>query len=160
MALKPLLLTRAGRQGRRDLILFLDLVLGLLLAGFELSYAWEKAFQALKDELAKGPVFEVLELAHGERFGAFLQKLAISYPAASHRIWFGVLAELSDQGAALGPTLSAFIHALRDEQERDWQVHLRSLPTKNSIVLALCFLLPALALIFVPLLAQMSASFG
>ncbi len=155
---QSLLLKHRVRRERRSLILFWEMVGVMLQAGYDLAYAWPSALSALTDGLS--PAFRK-RLDPGEtRFSEHLQQLAQRYPDPRHRLWFGALADLYGSGCPLAPTLAAMTEALRAEQEREWQAHLRSLPLKTSLILALFFVLPALALIFLTVLSEMSETFG
>lgn len=156
-ALQPVFLKRQSRRRRRDLGIFLQALGGMLHAGFDLAYAWPTTWRDLEPELAP-PSRLALACPEGS-FAAFLQGLGEAYPEPAHRLWFQVLAELYGSGGLLAPTLAAFSQALAREQERAWQAHLRLLPLKVSLVLAVFFLLPALALVFVPMLAEMAETF-
>lgn len=155
---QPVLLKRRARRDRRGLILFWEMVGVMLQAGFDLAYAWPEALSALAGELS--PSLRGV-LAPGEtRFSDHLRGLAQAYPDPRHRLWFGALGDLYGTGCPLAPTLAAMTEALRAEQEREWQAHLRAVPLKTSLVLALCFVMPALVLIFLTVLSEMSETFG
>jgi hypothetical protein len=129
----------------------------MLHAGYDLAYAWPETLRELRD--ATGAELRAQLTPPTEGFAAFVHRLAQIYPEPAHRLWLGVLAELYATGAPLSPTLAAFLHALGQEQDRDWQAHLRGVPLRVSLVLAVFFLLPALALVFVPLLMEMAETF-
>lgn len=152
------MLKHRRRRERRNLILFWEMVGVMLQAGYDLAYAWPEALSALAGELS--PTFRTALDPAGTRFSEHLRGLAHAYPNPEHRLWFGALADLYGTGCALAPTLAAMTEALRAEQEREWQAHLRSLPLKTSLILALGFVLPALALIFLTVLREMSETFG
>lgn len=150
-----LLLTLARRR-RQSLILFLHALGVMLEAGYDLAYAWPETYHQLRE--ASGDR-HALELRKGESLPVLLQRLADSYPDRSHRLWFALLGELYRSGTSLSPAITAIGQALEEEQERDWQAHTRSLPVKASLVLALFFLIPALALVFLPLLTELGRAF-
>jgi hypothetical protein len=155
--MQSLFLGRRRRRRRRDLGLFLQALGGMLYAGFDLAYAWPRTWADLEREL--GEESRRVLVFEGGGFAGFLQVLGEEYPDPGHRLWFQVLCELYGTGAPLTPTLNAFTQALAQEQERDWQAHLRGLPLKVSLILAVFFLGPALALVFVPMLAEMAETF-
>ena len=149
MASLPISLKRKRRLDLCRLLGLLDLLALYLAAGFDLSYAWNEA-QATR----------ILCEAQGKNLLAQLQSLSKNYTVASHRVWFGALAELYIQGSPLQPLVLSFGETLRKERARDMDRHARELPTRVSILLLLFFLPAAFLLLFVPLLLQLSSSFS
>lgn len=149
-SLRPLLLERRAR--RRDLIRFLEALALFLQCGFDLSYSWPTAIGGAES------VPEPLRDTAGEGMAAHLTRLSETYPDPEHRLWFSVLRQLYEQGAGLTDAVLAIGSTLREEQNRDWERHCRTLPTKINVLLILFFLPPTLVLLFVPLLAEVMKS--
>ena len=154
-----ILLKRAARRRRQELAQFLESVSLFLDAGFDLSYAWPEAFRSLGARLDPW-LAGLLEVPHGETPSATLRRLARNYPEPSHRIWFLVLQELYESGAPLREAMRASAQALRAEHARDLEAHCRTLPTRANVILLLFFLPPTLALLFLPLLSEMTRAFS
>ena len=144
------------RRLRQDLLLFLHALGVMLEAGYDLAYAWPQVW----DGLAKSGVSRnEFKQGANEPISQMLVRFSEAYPNPAHRLWFSLLSELYHRGTSLGPALHAITEALEDEQERDWEAHTRGLPVKASLVLAIFFLIPALALVFLPLLTELGRAF-
>ncbi|MBY0369741.1 type II secretion system F family protein, partial [bacterium] len=134
------------RRSRRELLAFLETCALSVSSGYDLAYAWKAAAQRV-------PTPELKQaLMPQEPFAAWLVAQERSWPETL-ALWFSTLAELYRSGTSLAQSLDALAECLRAEAERDWASHQRSLPVKNSLVLAFFFVLPALGLVFAPLLA-------
>lgn len=155
VANQPFLL-RVRRRYRRDLLQFLGALELSVQAGYDLAYAWPKVAAALGGMWEPG--FRD-QIALGSRsLPEFLEELKARYPDRDHALWFGILAHHYSLGVSVGQTLRAMGESLRREQSRAWEEHLRTLPTRVSLVLAVFFVAPALWLLFAPLLSQVSSS--
>ncbi len=103
-----------------------------------------------------GILSNLLTPSSGESFSVFLLRISQSYPQPDHRLWFATIAEVYGSGGALAPLLKAIATNLREEEEREWQQHVKNLPLRMSLILALFFLPAALLLVFSPLLGAFS----
>ncbi len=149
---------RTLRRERQDLALFLLANSAMIRSGWDLAFAWSKTLELLQKELT--PDFYARFACRGPLgFQGFLEQFAQDYPLPEYRIWFGLLAEHYASGASLEPALRAFLKTLEGDCERDWQAHVRALPLLTTLVLAVFFLVPALALVFVPLVYELTESF-
>ena len=158
MAIFRFSLVRGRRKRRRDLIQFMEALSVFLFCGFDLSFSWPetlKTFGAESDSdlaqwLTPGPA----GITHD------LNRLGRTYPEVSHRLWFSVLSELYQSGAGISEAVVAIAQNLRREQERELDVHGRTLPTRINVILILCFLPPTLASLFIPLLLELQRNFS
>lgn len=139
------------RRLRRDLWIFVQALLLQTESGLDLAYAWRKTFHLQKRSLG-WPARALLRPRPA--FAGWLAGGDARRPPSVH-LWFATLSELYTAGVALGTPLESFARALLEETERDWQAHRRALPLKASLVLAFFFVLPALWLLFAPLLDLM-----
>lgn len=145
MARLSFFLERDYRRRLEGLVAFLDQVLILTEAGYELSYGWEEASRIL------GHLFE------GRAEGTFrdrLEQVAALAPA-DWRPWFAALWSLYREGGPLLPFLSALQEALRDRLRQEGEIYGRRLPFRLNLILLLFALPPLLALLFVPWLAAL-----
>jgi hypothetical protein len=143
------------RRARRDLTLFLDGLTLYVTAGFELGYAWSEVGALVEGEIEPSLV-SWLRISEPSALPAQLIKLEAGYPDPAHRLWFGLLRELYDQGAGLTEPLSAFSAVLREEERRDLEAFGRALPTRINLLLMVFFLPPTFLLLFLPLLFALS----
>lgn len=139
------------RRARHELSLFLEATAISLKGGFDLAHAWPHTLSQLGDRLEN--VRPSLMPSIDDSFALFLKSLSRNYPVREHRLWFTTIAELYESGGSLSPLLKAISKNLREEEERDWQNHVKNLPIRMSLILALFFLPAALLLVFSPLLA-------
>ena len=154
MDAKPVLLSPLRRRRwRRDLITFFDALAVCVSAGYDLAYAWPQTLDSLGEELGRD-FLQYLIAPPEKAFSVFLKNLSEHYPDVEHRLWLGVVGELYQRGSAMAGVLTTLAGALKQEQERDWQAHLKALPLKISLVLALFFLPATLALVFYPLVTR------
>jgi hypothetical protein len=157
-AYQPLWLTKdRRRRERHGLYLFLSSLRVLVEAGFDLPYAWERSLSELSISAGSERTYLPLLQRKGP-FGGRLESLAREFPMP-YRIWFGTLAELYASGSSLLPCVLAFSEAIEREVETDWQRHVQGLPLKISLVLAFFFVLPAMAMVLLPLVQQLESGF-
>jgi hypothetical protein len=151
------------RKYRYGLICFFDSLTLYLKAGFSLSYSWPETLRALEETFSaellgdlRGPKTE----SWAERdLGGLLLDLKNNCRNVSYRMWFGILWELYSSGAQLTHGVEAVTTALRREQEREFEMHCRALPTKVNIVLILFFLPPTFLWLFIPLILEILSQF-
>lgn len=152
------LLKNRSRRERKELIQFTDALSLHLQAGFDLAYSWPKTLEGLAHDLSAATRERLAPKEAG--MSELLGKLAQSYPAPRHRVWFAAICDLYSSGAALNQAVSAMADSLRKEQEIDLEAHCRILPTKINILLLLFFLPPAFLLLFAPLMLEILGAFA
>lgn len=157
-SLKLLLKKKNERAMRHGLILYLESLSLHLAAGFEMRYAWDETFAALKNEFPVDLV-ALLEIRTGEGMQDVFQRLTDTYPTSAHRLWFSVLLELYQSGAGMVEVVKSVAETLRSEQANDLETHVRNLPTLMNIILILFFFPPTLLLVFAPLLFELTHLF-
>jgi pilus assembly protein TadC len=146
------------RARRRSLRFFLQSLSILMEAGLELSYAWNRASSELGSGLGAGLQNELAEASKGS-LSHGLEALERTYPDPRYRFWFGLIGELYRSGGSVLKTVEAFADALERDEDLEWSHHLQSVPLRITFVLAFFFLVPALALVLIPLLNQASQGF-
>jgi len=152
------LLKRRRRLLRRDLIGFLDALSLQLQVGYDLAYGWPETLAALDSQL--GPDMRTfLRPLDDEAMSATLTRLAGAYPVEAHRHWFHALLDRYVSGASVLESVRAIATYLRKEQERDFEAHCRTLPSKLNVLLILFFLPPTFLLLFVPLILEIIQGF-
>lgn len=151
------------RRARRGLIQFFEALSLYLRAGFALSYSWPETLKSLGPHLPHLLRAELssqsLEAGTEESVGDILNRLKSGCCIASHRMWFGVLAELYDSGTSTIQAIQAISQTLRREQEAELETHLRVLPLKVNVVLMIFFLPPTFLWLFGPLVMEILAQF-
>jgi hypothetical protein len=142
--------TKIVRRRRRELIGFLDSLTLFLSVGYDLAYGWQESVRMLGKS--------GLEILHrtlsseGMGITSHLERLARAYPDVDSRPWFAVIKDIYLRGAPMTPLIRTAADALRREEERDFQNHCRTLPTRIHTLLIIFFLPPALAFLTLPLL--------
>lgn len=131
-------LTRKTRRRRSDLIELVESIEPHLAVGYDLAMSWKLGSEDLKDGWAEDS--RILLCGDGRSIRETLVELSSCYPDPKHRLWFSALLELYTHNASLCPAVRAFLQFLRKEQERDWEAHLRGLPTRLNVGLILFFL--------------------
>jgi hypothetical protein len=121
--------------------------------GFDLAYAWSKTLENLHDDFQK----DFCEWANvkEDSFSRFLLSAADSIPYGEWKVWFESLHELYMGGLAQREFLEAFSENLQEEQSRELETHVRTLPQKINILLILFFLPPVFFLLMAPLVVQL-----
>ncbi len=157
-AAKLLWVGARDRARRRNLRFFLHALSILMEAGLEVSYAWKRASSELGSEWNDGYSGELSQVSRGS-FSEGLEALERSYSDPRYRFWFGLIGELYRSGGSVVQTVDAFAEALQREEDTEWSHHLQSVPLRITFVLAFFFLVPALALVLVPLLNEASKGF-
>lgn len=157
-AAKLLWLGAKARAQRRNLRFFLHTLSILMEGGLEVSYAWKRACSELGSK-ATGHCFQELAEATEVGFSQGLERLEKAYSDPQYRFWFGLMGELYREGGSVVKTVEAFAEALEREEDAEWNHHLQSVPLRITFVLAFFFLIPALALVLVPLVTEASKGF-
>lgn len=152
-----------NRQYRHGLICFFDSLSLFLRAGYSLGYSWPETLKSL-DGLLASEVRDDLQggmkvLSEEWEVAETLNQLATSCRIEPYRLWFALILKLYENGAQLIRGVEAVTTALRREQERDFEAHCRSLPTKVNIILMLFFLPPTFLWLFIPLVLEILAQF-
>ncbi len=145
------------RKNRALFIRFLDFLELFLRAGFEMTYAWERASQILLRETKAQSYFLSLLFQTHDGLSAHLLKLSQEPQMGSFRPWFQVLKQLYEQGAGMVEVVEGLGEALQQEEKNDLESHLRQLPTKLQILLILFFFPPTVLLLILPLLSSLNS---
>lgn len=155
---KFLLKAQNQRVVRAGLIRFLEGISLHVLCGYELNYSWKETLASLRGVLPVELV-EFLEIRSSENLSQTLLRLGSGGAIPQYQIWFQVLSELYQSGGPLRDATQGLVMVLRKEQEREFETHVRNLPTKLNICLILFFLPPTFLLLFFPLLLEFLRAF-
>ncbi len=156
LATFELSLKRQRRRALYDLFNFFDVVSVYLMVGYDLSFSWPQVIRVIASQM-KSQVLSDLSPKEQESMGTCLKRLSSSFQIEPYRIWFSILKELYEKGAGLVEPMGAIAASLRSDYLRDLETHSRTLPTKIQILLLIFFLPPALLVLFVPLLVEVSS---
>lgn len=160
---QPFYLKWEQRKYRYGLICFFDSLALYLKAGFSLSYSWPETLRALEGTFSPELLSDLrgtqAQFSAESDLGGLLLDLKNNCRNVSYRMWFGILWELYLSGAQLIHGVEAVTLALRREQEREFEMHCRALPTKANIVLMLFFLPPTFLWLFIPLILEILSQF-
>lgn len=127
------------RQLKKELLFFLEVTNLYLSLGYDLSYAWNLALKKKQPGAVQTVSEELLEKE-------------TQFSLKKYRVFFGVLRQLYQRGAALIPVIDTFSRVVRKDLEKDLEAHLRKVPVEANVLLLVFFIPPALLILILPFL--------